>query len=212
MLRELIVKLQQLRKKTLCTQSSTLNDSSLTESFTIEVQENEGNTKVHISDFISIVDYANRMDELGASSVADKISMNILWNSSKQKIQKGTICVIQKDNHLYNILLDEDTVVIDLRIKFEDRTEEKILSCNKKSGAYRCVSFVHDQTGSTFYNKYYNPGIKIPEAFLLSFGEVKEIIESIVMGLEDLESDFDFDLNIIKQILEDLERKQLLKK
>jgi len=89
MLRELIVKLQQLRKKTLCTQSSTLNDSSLTESFTIEVQENEGNTKVHISDFISIVDYANRMDELGASSVADKISMNILWNSSKQKIQKG---------------------------------------------------------------------------------------------------------------------------
>lgn len=215
MLREILKKLKVLKGSVQSLKNDNpqeIEKSSDEKDFTITIQDISGGYKIEISDYLKINDYSNRMDELGASLIADKISSNIFWNSSKQKVQKGTIYVIEIDNKLYNILLDDDTIEVDVKIKLEDITEEKILTYDMESREYRYTFFKHDKTGSTFVHKYYNPGLYITKSFELPIEEVTEGVAWIIGELESIDMSI-FDLDILKNnVLRDLEKKKELNK
>ena len=202
MIRKLINKLK--REKQLL--QNTNKSNNLKEEYLIE-NNNENNNivlskennyyKVEFKDYVSIGDYVQMTNSCQEYNVLDFISNNILWNSKKQRVQKGIFYIIQIDNRLYNILItdkilriDERTnKEIDVETKKNNITEEKIITLNLDSFDYGYTSFKHDKTGDTYHVRYYssNNMNTFPELELSDEDALFEI-NSIVYNLENLEN------------------------
>lgn len=222
MLRELINRLKSLRKRAeLLKDNDSLNKESPvseeqkdTPNFTITIEEMNGFYKMEISDYLRPIDYERRIEEIDGTLISDKISSCIWWNSEYQRVQKGTIYIIESGNITLNILAYEDNIKIDIKEKLEDITEEKILLFNSKELDFRFTSFKHDKIGSTFYTKYYNHKGFLPQSLELSTSEAKENITWLFNELEKIEGISSIiDLTFLKStIFAYLERKSLIKK
>lgn len=135
-----------------------------------------------ISDYISIVDYSERMKLTDTFGMELMISNAVLWNSRKQKVNKGSYYVVTVDNRLYNILVNESIIKIDERIYDNGIIEEKILSFDSRNDDYSYTVHHHDSTGNTFYTRYFSQ---------LSFGNLdlslEEFLKSSSLLISNLE-------------------------
>lgn len=168
-----------------------------TEPFEILLSKDNNFYKMEINDYISIIDYTERMRIIDNYGIDDLISSSVSWNNSKQKINKGTYFIIPIDNRLYNILINENFLIIDERTRKNDITEERIIRLENND--YWCTIFHHDITGSTFYVRYYNTcGFSVgkldltKEEVIEEFSSVIENLKNII-GIEQI-----IDLNTLK--------------
>ena len=160
---------------------------------------------VDVSDYVTIGDYVERMHEIDNYNLLDLIGNAILWNSKRQRVNKGTYYVIMHDGYLYNILLGEEETIIDERIKVDDHTVEKHVNLHI-NGEYNYTHFKHDKVGSTYYTMYYSKkGFPIKN-FELSKEDAYELISDLLSRFELVpSSDNILDVNMFRDnVLDDL--------
>ena len=206
--KQLIYRLN-LKKKQL--KSSTVYDEVQSEktNVNIVVSKDDNVIKMEISDYISISDYIEKVKFHG---ILEKISNTVLWNGSKQLVNKGIYYIITHNSRLYNIWINGQELRIDERTKVNEVIEEKIIFYNNNTHDYRYTSFKHEQDGNTFFTKYYyKGGTPILE---LSRDEAYNDIYSIIGNLEtikDIENIISVDL-LRRHILDDFDKKNIQKK
>lgn len=169
---------------------------------------------MEISDYISIIDYVDKMKQIDNFGIEDMVSNAVLWNSGKQKVNQGIYYVVKLGNKLYNILVNDICIKIDERTDKKGIIEEKILSLDVKSNDYSYTLHNHDETGNTFYTSFFNKkGVSFGkldlsvQEFLGNFNELIYNLENIdyINKIVDLES-------IRKCIVDDLDKKSFQKK
>lgn len=181
------------------------------ESIDIQVSKIGKNHKIIIGDYISIGDYFNKIKSSDEYLILDSLCNCVLWNSSKQMVNKGTYYVIEVDNHIYNILLQDGAIKIDERTLIEideqtgkdNITSERFLSFYIDTCDYRYFSAKHDKTGDTFYTRYYEKNkIPILEGLYLSSSEASDEIKSVLNNIQKLEGIEDIlDVSSLLQLL-----------
>ena len=75
--------------------------------------------KIEINDYISMEDYEKIMKSSEEYHILELLCNCVLWNSNKQRVNKGTYYVIIVDNRIYNILFTGDKIKIDERTKIQ---------------------------------------------------------------------------------------------
>ncbi|MBR6821347.1 MAG: hypothetical protein IKM55_03895 [Bacilli bacterium] len=160
---------------------------------------------VDVSDYVTIGDYVERMHEIDNYNLLDLIGNAVLWNSKRQRVNKGTYYVIMHDGYLYNILLGEEETIIDERVKVDDHTVEKHIDLHK-NGDYNFTHFKHDKVGSTYYTMYYSKkGFPIKN-FELSKEDAYKLISDLLSRFELVPSSNNIlDVNMFREnVLDDL--------
>ena len=205
MFKELINKLKNKREQLVEVSSRVDIEENEEKKIDLVIDTYKNFFRMYISDYISIGEYDERTNELDPEKMCDNISINIFWNSGKQRVNKGTFYVLIDGNVIYNFMIDGNKIKIDERIKFEEESHERIFSFDLSSNEYRLVFFKHDKFGSTFYNMYYPPE-EYMEKFALTREEMYEEVKGLLertFGVENV-SDL-MDVNLIKQrVLNDL--------
>jgi len=210
MLRELIDKLkskkQQLQKHE--ASNDVIETKQIEEEKEIDIKvSKQGNIyKIEISDYISIIDFVDKKNSSDEYKVLDLLCNYVLWNGSKQKVNKGTYYVINTSNCLYNILFTDDTIDIEERIKIEldEQTqkeniiEERLITFNIDEEKYRYYTAKHEQNRNTYYTKYYDKNrtyslgaLDLSEEEALS--EIKEVFYNLE-GIEGINNILDIEL------------------
>lgn len=153
-------------------------------------------SKIEINDYISMEDYEKIMKSSEEYHILELLCNCVLWNSNKQRVNKGTYYVIIVDNRIYNILFTGEKIKIDERTKIqldeqtqkENITQERAITLNINKNEYRYYSAKHDKTGNTFYIKYYNKNRLYSLGTLdLNKEEAYEEINSVIHNLENIE-------------------------
>ncbi len=179
-------------------QKPTLNQDSPEEqkpSFNILLSQKDKFFKMEISEYISLVDFVEKMKEIDNLGIESMISNSVIWNSSMQRINKGTYYIIVVDNRLYNILISDGCLIIDERTKINEITEERVIRLENND--YWCTFFKHDATGSTFYTRYYNTHGFSLGALDLTREEAIETFRPVIENLRNIDGIDDvIDLNI----------------
>jgi len=125
-------------------------------SFDINVSEENDVLKIDISDYISIVDYVERMTLIEEGKYLNVLVNGVLWNSSKQCVNKGSYYVFSIYNKIYNIRVSDDEYKINEREIKDGITEDRFLSYRMTDNNYGYSLLKHDKIGSTFFTKYYS--------------------------------------------------------
>lgn len=217
MLKEIYDKLM-IKKQKLQSLNNISNENKIPEkenAIDINVSNNGNLFKIEISDFVSITDYVEKKNSSNKYSILSKISNSVLWNGSKQKVNKGIYYVITCDNRLYNILINNDKIVIDERTKKEkdeqtgnnNITEERVITIKINNNEYHYFSAKHEENGNTYYTKYYNKNRNYSLGALdLSKEETYQEVSSIIYNIENIkELENIINIQLLKEsILHDL--------
>ena len=161
MFKELISKLK-LRKIKLEECNTHDKDIENNNIVNINVYEEDGFYKIEIPNYVSMSDYINMTNAGDNYAVLSNISNSVLWNSRMQKIEKGNYYVLSHNDRVYNILVNNENIIIDERIQkdYDDErnkdniTEERVVHFSLHTKEYRYTMFKHDKTGDTYYVKY----------------------------------------------------------
>jgi hypothetical protein len=181
MLKELIEKYLKKKQRSI---KSVVQDSDRKQQFDITITRNGNVIKIDVSDYISIIDYVDRMKELDQFNLLDLLGNAVLWNSKIQGVNKGTYFVITHGDYLYNVLIGGEETIIDERIKVDDHTVEKHVNLHI-NGEYNYTHFKHDKVGSTYYTMYYSKrGFPIKN-FELSKEDAYEGIDGLLTRFEE---------------------------
>lgn len=227
MLKELIEKLK--RKKYQLQNYKTDNSDIKTGIKVHEEKEveiivsNQNNiTKIEIPDYVCIGDFVDKKNYGEEYKILDLLCNCVLWNSDKQKVNKGIYYVIIIDNRIYNILFTDDKIQIDERIKpifdevtnKENITQERVITYLPNQNKYRYYSAKHESNGNTYYTKYYNKNREYSLGILdLTEEETFEEVNSMFSNLETISGiETLLDIEFLKdQILNDLKKDCLRK-
>ena len=231
MLKELIEKLK--RKKHQIQSYKSDNDDINTgikvhEEKEVEIIVSSQNniTKIEIPDYVCIGDFVDKKNYGEEYKILDLLCNCVLWNSDKQKVNKGIYYVIIIDNRIYNILFTDDKIQIDERIKpifdevtnKENITQERVITYDTNKNKYRYYSAKHESDGNTYYTKYYNKNREYSLGTLdLTEEETFEEINLVISNLEaitGIETILDIEFlkeNVLKDLGENLfQRKKTL--
>ncbi|MDE6292686.1 MAG: hypothetical protein K2L98_03300 [Bacilli bacterium] len=201
MIRKLIDKLKYKKEELVEVSSRVETEEKQEEKVDIVIDTYKNFFRMYISNYVSVNNYDERTNEIDPDKMSDNISMNIMWNSGRQKINKGTFYVLLEDNVIYNFMIDGDKIKIDERIKFDEESHERIFSFDLGSGAYRLVFFKHNRFGSTFHNMSYPPD-KYMEEFGLTREETYDEVKGLLERVEQVENILDLmDVNLIKDVV-----------
>jgi len=175
--------------------------------FNINIDKIDDVLKMEISDYISITDYVEKMKEIDKYNLLDLVCNSVLWNSKKQLVNKGTYYILSYDGRLYNIILNEEGLKLDERIKVDGITEEKVIRINSNND-YSFSSLKHDKTGSTFYTKFYDNSTLKMGRLELSESKAYEQIETLIKNLKEDERISDIlDIKQVENVLKDIKKK-----
>ena len=224
LINKLILKKQQLQK------NNTNNDADIVtkaieeeKEIDIKISKYDNIYKIEIDDYISIDDYIKKMESSDKYRILDFLCNGVIWNSNKQKVNKGTYYVITINNRIYNILFADEKIEIDERTKKEideqtrkeNITEERLITFDSNKNEYNYFSAKHDKTGDTYYTRYYYKNR------LLNLGELdlteEETYEEIYLVISNLETINGItnilDIELLKEyILKDLNKHILQRK
>lgn len=179
-------------------------------------------TKIEIPDYVCIGDFVDKKNYGEEYKILDLLCNCVLWNSDKQKVNKGIYYVIIIDNRIYNILFTDDKIQIDERIKpifdevtnKENITQERVITYLPNQNKYRYYSAKHESDGNTYYTKYYNKNREYSLGTLdLTEEEAFNEVASVISNLETIPSiETILDIELLKeQILNDLKKDYLIK-
>lgn len=181
----------------------------------ITVSKENGFFKVEISDYVSISEYFKQMENF--KELNELITNNIIWNSDKQKREKGIYYVFTIGNRIYNILINEYVLKIDERtlIDFDDESKkdnvtiERIICYFKDKDEYSYSCFKEDKMGDSFDLKFYPDDNPILAPLSLSLEEAYTEVKSVISNLEGIEGITSIiDLSLLRTlILEDMKKK-----
>lgn len=207
MLKGLVDSLKEKKKRLQELKNSNNNKEEKT--FDITISKDNNVCKIEISDYLLVNDYVERMKLIDENNLGKLLSFNILWNSEKQRINKGTFYLINSNDNFYNILINDDIIKIDQRNKDGNITEEKILSFDKNTQDYNYCSLKHNETGSTIFTKYYSKKSTNVKNLELSKNEAFYDIYSIACNLENIDGiDNILSIDLLKyQVLNDISRR-----
>jgi len=107
MLRKIINKLKKDKQQLQNITSNNTKEEYPIENNNIVLSKENNYYKIEIKDYVSICDYIQKTNSSEKYKVLNLISNSVLWNSSKQCIEKGIFYIIQIDNRLYNILITD---------------------------------------------------------------------------------------------------------
>ena len=180
-------------------------------------------TKIEISDYVCIGDFVDKKNHGEEYRKLDLLCNCVLWNSDKQKVNKGIYYVIIIENRIYNILFTDDKIQIDERIKpifdevtnKENITQERVITYLPNQNKYRYYSAKHESDGNTYYTKYYNKNREYSLGILdLTEEETFNEVASVISNLETISSiETILDIELLKeQILNDLSKNSLQRK
>lgn len=227
MFKELIARLKQ--KKHQIQNYKTNNDDIKTgikvhEEKEVEIIVSSQNniTKIEIPDYVCIGDFVDKKNYGEEYKILDLLCNCVLWNSDKQKVNKGIYYVIIIENRIYNILFTDDKIQIDERIKpifdevtnKENITQERVITYLPNQNKYRYYSAKHESDGNTYYTKYYNKNREYSLGTLdLTEEETFNEVASVISNLETIPSiETILDIELLKeQILKDLKKDCLQK-
>ena len=158
--------------------------------------------RMDILDYLKPIEfsmYSNRLN----------VSMNVLWNGDRQRINKGNYYVLSKNDTVYYVLLNDEFLKIDQINKINNGTKENILTFDIIDYQYSYVSYEHDIYGSTHNIDYYNSMNTVCLANLLSkedaFSEISNLINSVYEIFKNTNI-YDIDL-VSNKILGDMSKK-----
>ena len=99
----------------------------------INISNDNNIFKIEITDYISINDFIKVRDTSDKYKILNKLCNGVLWNSDKQKVNKGIYYVIAINNAIYNILFTEEKIKIDERksINFDELTQKENITQEK---------------------------------------------------------------------------------
>lgn len=220
MVKEIIDKLQSKKKQLqeYASNNGTTQNKSIEEQndFEITISSENNISKIVISDYISIGDYVKKMGSSDEFHILGLLCNVVLWNSKKQKVNKGTFYVISNTNHLYNILFadGEIRIVERTKIEFDEQapkeniTEERVITFDLNTDEYRYFAAKHDKTGDTYYTRYYNKNRLCSLGSLdLSPEETYNEISLVTCNLENINGiENIIDIELLKKVLYDLDK------
>lgn len=221
MLRELIDKLklkkQQLQKYK--TNNDVVETIEQEKEIDIKVSKKDNIFKIEISDYISIINFSDKRNSSDDYNILDMLCNCVLWNSDKQKVNKGTYYVIIIDNRIYNILFTDDKVKIDERIKKEideptqkkNIIQERVITYNINKNEYHYYSAKHESNGNTYYIKYYTKNRAYNLGKLdLTEEETYDEIKSVIYNLENIKGiETILDIEVLKEnVLNNLKKQK----
>lgn len=228
MFKELIDKLKQRRNKI---QNYKTNNNDIKTGIKVHDEKevdiiisNQNNiTKIEIPDYVCIGDFIDKKNLGEEYKILDFLCNCVLWNSDKQKVNKGIYYVILIDNRIYNILFTDGKLQIDERIKpifdevtnKENITQERVITYDTNQNKYRYYSAKHESDGNTYYTKYYNKNREYSLGILdLTEEETFNEVASVISNLEAIPSiETILDIELLKeQILNDLSKNSLQRK
>jgi len=219
MIRELINKLkakrQQLQKYN--TNVDVIETEKIKEEKEIDIKVSKQNNifKIEISDYMSIGDYLDKIKSSDEYSILDLVCLSVLWNSGKQKVNKGIYYVINVDNCLYNILFTDEKIYVDERTKKEideqtkmkNITQERLITLYTNKNEYHYFSAKHEENRNTYYTRYYSKNRMYSLGALdLTEEETYEEVRAVIYNLENIEGiETILDVDLLKEhVLNDL--------
>ena len=156
-------------------------------------------------------------------NILDSLCNCVIYNSEKKKVNKGIYYVITNGNSLYNILLNDEKIIISERIKLaideetrkENIKQERVITFYINNNEYNYFSAKHDSSRDTYYIKYYNKnrGYSLGELDL-NVKDTLEEISSVIYNMENInEVEKILDIDYLKiYILDDLKNECIQKK
>lgn len=155
-----------------------------------------------VKDYMEVIPYSDIVDKIDPDKTSDNISFSLLWNTERQKINKGTFYVIWANDKKYNIWIDDADIKLDERIDVGEEKHERILSVNKKTKKFHFTFFKHDEIGSTFYTMYYHMGNVLIPSMNFSKEEAKREIGELLASFSSVEDiDAILEIDEIKEII-----------
>ena len=201
-------------------QSDEINENK---NIVINVTNENDFYKIEIPYYISLEDYVNKMESGDEYNILDSLCNCVIYNSEKKKVNKGIYYVITNGNSLYNILLNDEKIIISERIKLaideetrkENITQERVITIYINNNEYNYFSAKHDSSRDTYYTKYYNKnrGYSLGELDL-NVKDTLEEISSVIYNMENInEVEKILDIDYLKiYILDDLKNECIQKK
>ena len=68
-----------------------------------------------LDDYYTIQDYVDKMKEIDGLEIDKLLNLSVLWNSERQRVNKGTYYIFKHKTYLYNILINDEVIAIDER-------------------------------------------------------------------------------------------------
>ena len=92
----------------------------------ILISRQEDYDKVTVADYYTINEYIEKMKEIDKWNIEEQLNTSVVWNSERQKVNKGTYYVFGKNGNLYNVLINDEIIKIDehLYVYFREAIRE----------------------------------------------------------------------------------------
>jgi len=152
--------------------------------------------KIDIPDYISVHELVSSTNDV---NILSNLSNNVLWNNTNNKINKGTYYILIKDNILYNVLIKDNTYIIDTRTFYKDYNLNRFIYINNNNYSFGLLTL--DKKGMIINKKYYSNYVEHNNLDKLSLEETTKNINELLNSLEVLNNIID--LELIKNILKD---------
>lgn len=128
----------------------------------ISISKEDDYFKVTVADYYTINEYVEKMREIDEYGVEELLNNSVVWNSWKQRVNKGSYFAFRHNGNLYNILINDAEIRVDERMPVGEETVNKFMAFRDNS--YRYFRCVHDKNGSSYDTMYYNSnGFEIKE-------------------------------------------------
>ena len=124
--------------------------------FNIHIFMNNNIFQLYISDYISFLEYSERMKLIDILGIDKLLSNSLLWNADLQKVNKGNYYIALKNSKVYNVLINEEIVMISELNNENNCKIEKIIKAELETGEYMYTKFNHNEFGSTFLEKHFS--------------------------------------------------------
>ncbi len=139
----------------------------------ISISRQEDYDKVTVADYYTINQYIEKMKEVDDCDIEKSLNTSVVWNSGKQRVNKGTYFVFTHKGSLYNILINDDIIKIDERHILDKNTFNSVITFYNNSPLYEYFTCMHDEHGSTYDTRYYSSkGFTPIKAFEMTRSEV----------------------------------------
>lgn len=164
-------------------ETSVLSSMQYGKDIDILISRQEDYDKVMVADYYTINQYVEKMREIDQYGIENMLNNSVVWNSGKQRVNKGNYFVFRHNNNLYNILVNDEQIRIDERIPIGEETLNRVITfySNQEYQYFRCI---HDKNGSSRACRYYKPNDDSPmhelpkEEFLQDFNSTMNSLKT----------------------------------